>query len=107
MAKPLINVPKIIRKGEPFEVKILISHPMESGQRRDAKGEIIPRDIIHSFRCTLDGELVMEADLFPAIAANPYLAFFAIAETSGTLRFTWTDDHDTSESAEAAVTVTG
>jgi sulfur-oxidizing protein SoxZ len=93
MVRVLINVPKRVKKGEAFDVKLLISHPMESGQRRDAMGEAIPRDIINSFVCTLNGEDVLRADLFPAIAANPFLSFAAVAQESGTLTMTFTDDH--------------
>ena len=59
MVRVLINVPKEIRANEPFDVKVLISHPMESGQRRDQLGQAIPRDIINHFVCTLDGETVV------------------------------------------------
>ena len=105
MARTLVNVPKQVKKGEPFEVKILISHPMESGQRRDATGQIIPRDIIHSFVCTYNGEEVLRADLFPAIAANPFLSFFVKAEASGTLVMSWTDDHGTTDGESVAIEV--
>lgn len=94
MARPLINVPKQIARGESFDVKVLISHPMESGQRRDDNGAIVPRRIIKRFTCVLDGEEVMSMDLFPAIAANPFLVFSAVAEKSGTLTLTWVDDDD-------------
>jgi sulfur-oxidizing protein SoxZ len=105
MVRVLINVPKQVKRGEPFAVKLLISHPMESGQRRDATGQRIPRDIINRFVCTLGGEAVMQADLFPAIAANPFLAFFAVAEQSGTLVMRFVDDegHEQIETAEIAV----
>src|SRR5258708_3576267 len=93
MVRVLINVPKQVRRDEPFEVKVLISHPMESGQRRDPTGTAIPRDIINHFVCALDGETVMDADLFPAIAANPFLSFSVVAAKSGTLVLTFTDDH--------------
>ncbi len=93
MARPLINVPKTVRRGDSFEIRILIAHPMESGQRRDEYGKQIARDIIHSFLCTYAGEEVFRADFFPAIAANPFLAFTARAVETGRLVFTWTDDH--------------
>ncbi len=105
MVRVLINVPKRVRKGEAFDVKLLISHPMESGQRRDAMGEAIPRDIINSFVCTYNGEEVLRADLFPAIAANPFLSFAAVAEASGTLTMQFTDDHGTVQTETADVTV--
>ena len=106
MVRVLINVPKQVRKGEPFDVKLLISHPMESGQRRDDMGQPIPRDIINSFVCTLNGEEVLRADLFPAIAANPFLSFSAVADKSGTLVMQFTDDHGTVQTETVDVTVT-
>jgi sulfur-oxidizing protein SoxZ len=105
MVRVLVNVPKRVRKGEPFEVKLLISHPMESGQRRNSKGEAVPRDIINSFVCTYNGEDVLRADLFPAIAANPFLSFAAIADVSGTLVMQFTDDHGTEQTETVDVTV--
>jgi sulfur-oxidizing protein SoxZ len=105
MVRVLINVPKQIAAGTPFDVKILISHPMESGQRRDQLGLAIPRDIINHFVCTLDGETVLDADFFPAIAANPVLSFSVVAEKTGVLTLTFTDDHGVTQTETAAVTV--
>jgi sulfur-oxidizing protein SoxZ len=65
---------------------------MESGFRRDATGQLIPRHIIEDFVCTWNGEEVFHAELFPAIAANPFLAFEATALESGTITMRWTDD---------------
>jgi sulfur-oxidizing protein SoxZ len=105
MVRALINVPKRAHRGEVFEIKLLISHPMESGQRRDEMGHAIPRDIIHSFRCTYNGVLVLEADLFPAIAANPFLSFTATAEASGPIVLSWTDDHGVVQTETAMIEV--
>src|SRR5215471_6989265 len=82
MVRVLLNVPKQVKRGEPFDVKLLISHPMESGQRRDEMGQPIPRDIINSFVCSYNGEEVLRAELFPAIAANPFLSFAVVAQES-------------------------
>ena len=105
MANALVRVPAQAKRGEVIEVKVLISHPMESGQRRDDMGRVIPRDIINRFVCTYNGEEVFRADLFPAIAANPFLAFFTVATASGELVFRWTDDQGTTESETASITV--
>jgi sulfur-oxidizing protein SoxZ len=105
MVRVLINVPKQIRPNELFEVKVLISHPMESGQRRDQMGATIPRDIINHFHCTLDGETVLEAEFFPAIAANPFLSFSAVAEKSGVLALTFTDDRGVTQTETVAINV--
>ena len=92
MARALINVPRKARRGEVIEIRTLLSHPMETGYRRDNVGSPIPRDIISRFVCTYNGMEVFQADLFPAIAANPFLSFFMVAAESGTLEFRWTDD---------------
>ena len=92
MASVLINVPKLVRKGETIEIKTLISHPMETGFRSASDGKLIPRDIIHRFVCTFEGTEIFSADLFPAISANPFIAFTMRAERSGTLTFRWLDD---------------
>lgn len=106
MVRVLINVPKQVTAGMPFDVKVLIAHPMESGQRRDQFGQAIPRFIINHFICTLDGETVLEAELFPAIAANPFLSFSAVAEKSGTLALSFTDDHGVTQTETVAINVT-
>jgi sulfur-oxidizing protein SoxZ len=68
-------------------------------------GQAIPRDIINSFVCTFDGDEVLRADLFPAIAANPFLSFAVVVQESGTLAMTFTDDHGAVQTETASVTV--
>ena len=68
MAGALINVPANVKRGETFEIKTLVRHPMETGYRRGPSGEAIARDIIHRFVCTYDGEEIFRAELFPAVA---------------------------------------
>jgi len=105
MPKPLIHVPAEAKAGEVIEIKTLIAHPMESGQRRDSKGQVIPRDIINSFVCSYAGEEVFRADLHPGVAANPYIAFHTVATATGDLVFQWTDDHGTVVSETVRLTV--
>jgi sulfur-oxidizing protein SoxZ len=96
MAAPRIKIPKKIIKGEPFEVKTLISHKMESGQRKNEQtGENFPRKIINTFICKLDGEEVFRVKLYPAVSANPFLSFYVTAEKAGELAFIWIDDDGT------------
>ena len=105
-AKARVKVPKTVAKGDVFQVKTLISHKMESGQRKDKAGEKIPRMIINSFVCKYDGEQVFACDWHPAISANPYTAFYLMASESGTLDFTWTDDEGSVFEKSADITVT-
>ena len=85
MARALINVPATVKRGEVFEIKTLVSHPMETGYRPKGDGTFYPRDIIQKFVCTLNGEEIFRADLFPAMSANPFIAFTTTA-TEGGLR---------------------
>jgi sulfur-oxidizing protein SoxZ len=105
MASALINVPAKAKRGEIIEIKTLMSHIMETGYRRTASGEIIPRDIITSFACRYNGTEIFRADLFPAIAANPFITFFTVATESGKFDFDWIGDNGFTESASASITV--
>ena len=101
----LINVPPRAKRGDVIEIKTLMSHIMEIGYRHTADGAIVPRDIITSFTCRYNGSEIFRAELFPAIAANPFLAFFTVATESGTLDFEWTGDNGFSATATAKITV--
>ncbi|KZE35495.1 thiosulfate oxidation carrier complex protein SoxZ [Chelatococcus daeguensis] len=106
MTRALINAPKTARRGEIVEIRAMLAHPMETGFRTGTMGKTIPRDIINRFVCTWNGEEIFSADLFPAIAANPYLAFTAVATDSGTIAFAWTGDDGETRTAETEITVT-
>ena len=105
MARTLINVPAKAKRGEVIEIKTLISHIMETGFRHDTSGQPIARDIIHRLVCTYNGEEVFRADLFPAITANPFIAFTTVATESGTLAFSWTDDRGETQTETVKIKV--
>ena len=106
MDKARISVPKTAHKGEVIQVKTLISHAMESGQRKDKNsGTLVPRQIIHTLRCTYNGQEVFRAAWYPAIAANPYMAFYTVATESGVIECQWTDDDGTVYTHSATITV--
>jgi sulfur-oxidizing protein SoxZ len=105
MPSALINVPAKAKRGEIIEIKTLMSHIMETGYRRTAAGEIIPRDIITSFACRYNGAEIFRADLFPAIAANPFITFTTVATESGKFEFEWIGDRGFSETASASIIV--
>jgi len=90
--RPRVKAPKKAAMGEIVEIKTLINHPMESGQRKDSSGSPIPRQIINRFEVALNGRQIFATDLFPSVSANPYVAFFMKAQESGDLTFTWHDD---------------
>src|SRR5262245_19943414 len=101
-----IVMPKSARKGEIVEIKTLITHPMETGYRRDDVGKPIPRDIISLFRVTYGGEEVFRMELFPAVAANPFIAFSTVAVATGELVFEWRDDQGHTHVEKSVLTVT-
>ncbi len=105
MARTLINAPAKARKGEIIAIKTLISHDMETGYRHNNVGDLIPRDIIKEFVCLYNGEEVYRCELFPAIAANPFLSFHTVATESGTLTFKWTGDNGFSQTESRPITV--
>jgi sulfur-oxidizing protein SoxZ len=105
MVSALINVPAKARRGDVIEIKTLMSHIMETGFRHTAAGQLVPRDIITSFTCRYNGVEIFRADLFPAIAANPFITFFTVATESGKFDFEWIGDKGFSETASASITV--
>lgn len=108
MAKPKarVKVPKEVKSGEPFLVKTLISHKMETGFRKDKEtGETVPRKIINKFVATFNGEQVFSADWHPAVSANPYMTFYMSATESGELEFMWVDDDGNKYKTTATVNV--
>jgi sulfur-oxidizing protein SoxZ len=105
MARALINVTKAAKRGEVVEIKALISHPMESGFRPDSSGKLVPRSIINGFVCAYNGEEIFRAEFFPAVAANPFVAFTTVATESGTLSFAWTSDGGETHTETRPITV--
>jgi sulfur-oxidizing protein SoxZ len=93
MARTLIHMPASARRGEVIQIRTLIGHAMESGFRVDSLGKLVPRDIIRRFTCRYNGEPVFAAELFAAIAANPFVEFSTVALDSGTLTFQWEGDN--------------
>jgi sulfur-oxidizing protein SoxZ len=105
--KPRIKLDKKeVRKGESVDVKTLVSHIMETGLRKDPSGKPIPRMIINTFMCELNGKFVFGCDLESAVSANPYFEFRFKPEESGTLMFTWIDDEGTRMEATETIKVT-
>jgi sulfur-oxidizing protein SoxZ len=87
-----LQVPATVRKGEPFEVRVLVQHPMETGYRRDLNGQSIPMHIVDKLVCRVGGREVFSAELGTGIAANPYIAFYATASESGEVEVEWRDN---------------
>lgn len=100
-----ISAPATASSGDIIELKAMIKHDMESGFRRGPRGEVIERNIIKSFVCMYDDTKIFEAEFYPAVAANPFLAFHMRAHRSGILTFRWTDQHGTISEKTQELTV--
>nr|WP_295834573.1 thiosulfate oxidation carrier complex protein SoxZ [uncultured Azospirillum sp.] len=87
------------------EIKVLMSHEMETGQRKDASGTVIPAWFINEVTAKLDGKTVMQAQWGPSISKNPYLAFKVKGGKAGDkVSVTWVDNKGDTRSDEATVT---
>jgi sulfur-oxidizing protein SoxZ len=102
---PRIRIPDTAAAGEAIVIRTLISHVMESGQRRDADGNLVPRSIINRFTVEFEGEPVVDAALEPAISANPYFEIEAVVPRTGSFTFTWYDDDGSVYRTTETVTV--
>lgn len=103
MARALVRTPAIARPGEVVEIRILLQHPMETGFRPGADGQVLPRDIVTRVEAHFEGERVFAADLFPAIAANPYIAFALRITSAGSLIVTFQGDNGFTHRETAAI----
>lgn len=106
MARTLISAPATAKRGEVIEIRATIAHPMETGYRSGDDGKVVPRNILQRLSCRYNGELVFKAELFPAVAANPYIAFHTVAVESGSLMLTWEGDGGFLQTESVSIAVT-
>jgi sulfur-oxidizing protein SoxZ len=92
-------------KGGVANVKCLISHPMETGMRKDKKtGEKIPPHFIQEVNCESGGKSVLNAQWNGSISRNPFLSFaFKGAKAGDTVKISWVDNKGESDSTEATL----
>jgi len=103
--KPRVKVPKTAAIGDIITVKTLISHKMESGQRKDSDGNTIARKIINRFVCDFNGENVIDVMMEPGISANPFFEFEVKIPAAGEFQFTWYDDDGDIYETTKAITI--
>jgi sulfur-oxidizing protein SoxZ len=95
MPAPTIKtrIPAKAKKGEIIEIKAQITHDMETGQRKDAAGKVIPRRIIKKFVATWNDDVIVSGDWNTAMSANPFVVFYAKASQSGKIKLAYHDDN--------------
>ena len=92
-------------QGDTADVRILVAHPMETGQRKDAAGNIVPQHFIQSLIVTHNGKTVLDAQWSQAISRNPVLGLRVRgAKTDDKIVVTWVDNKGEQRSDEAQVT---
>jgi len=102
---PRIRLPQTAAAGSSIEVRRLLNHPMESGNRCGPDGQLVPRRIVNRFTCDYNDVRVIEVEIEPGVSANPFLEFEAVVPASGTFVFTWHDDDGSIYTERAAFTV--
>jgi sulfur-oxidizing protein SoxZ len=86
------------------EVKVLMSHEMETGQRKDASGALVPAHFIQNVIAEWNGKTVLSAQWGPAVSKNPYLAFrFKGAAKGDKVKITWTDNKGETRTDEGTI----
>ena len=93
MHNPRIGVPRRMTAGQPLELRTLINHPMETGLRENAAGELVPKDLVTHLAVELDGEPAFTARFHTGTSANPYVLFNVKLEQPREAEFVWTDQH--------------
>jgi sulfur-oxidizing protein SoxZ len=92
-------------KGGLVEVKLLMSHPMETGRRKDDADQLVPAHFVQLVTATLNGKVVLEAEWGTGISKNPYLTFrLKNAQLGDQLTITWVDNRGDSVTQSVAVT---
>jgi sulfur-oxidizing protein SoxZ len=88
-------------EGDAVEVKALMTHPMETGQRKDKKtGELVPAHWIKEIIVTAGDKTVLTANWGASVSKNPYLAFSYKGKAGDKIKLSWTDSKGEKDSAE-------
>ena len=92
-------------QGDVADVKVLMSHPMETGQRKDANGNLVPVHFIERVTATLNGKVVLDAQWSQAVSKNPFLGFKVKGAKAGDkITVNWIDNKGDMSSIDTTVT---
>ena len=84
-----LQLPSRAKRGDDFQVRLIIQHPMENGLRRGDDGRLVPYSVVERLSCRYNGVEVFGTDLGPGITANPYFAFQVVADAGGEVIVDW------------------
>lgn len=100
-----LRVPETAAPGDIVEIRTMLTHPMETGLRRQTDGTRVPRRIVARVECQIDGETVFACHLSSSVAANPFLSFPVRIDRTGRVEVRWYDQDGSLYSAGGTVTV--
>ncbi|WP_020561147.1 thiosulfate oxidation carrier complex protein SoxZ [Thiofilum flexile] len=100
---PSIKLRAKALEGGLIEVKALMTHPMETGLRKDSAGELVPAHFISEVIVTANDKEVMKANWGGSISKNPYMAFTYKGAVGDKLKLTWKDTKGGTDSGELVV----
>lgn len=90
--------------GDKATVRVLMSHEMESGQRKDSSGKLVPAHFINEVSAALNGKVVLTAEWGPSVSKNPFMQFVVKGAKAGDkLSVSWKDNKGDSRTDEATV----
>lgn len=90
--------------GDKATVRVLMSHEMESGQRKDSSGKLVPAHFINEVSASLNGKVVLTAEWGPSVSKNPFMQFVVKGAKAGDkLSVSWKDNKGDSRTDEATV----
>jgi sulfur-oxidizing protein SoxZ len=91
-------------QGDKVMVRVLMSHEMETGQRKDSSGNLVPAHFIQNVTAVHNGKTVLAAEWGPAVSKNPFLQFqFAGGKPGDKVQVTWTDNKGDKRTDEVAI----
>ena len=90
--RALLHAPALARVGELVEIRATAAHPMETGYRRSADGDVLPRNLLRQLLASFEGQPVFSAEFHAAVSANPYVSFWLRVPGSGQLLVRWVAD---------------
>ena len=102
MADPM-RIRATAKDGGMVNVKVLMAHEMETGQRKDANGALVPAHFIRSITATCQGRVVLSGQWGPAVAKNPFLEFNFKGQKGDKVSVTWEDNKGESRTDEATI----
>lgn len=96
---------RAVSAGDITEVKVLIKHDMETGQRKDASGNVVPAHFIQTVVATCNGRTVFEAETGTSISKDPFISFkFRNGNKGDKVSVSWTDNKGDSRVDEVSIT---